>query len=298
MSTRIRVLTVLLTAVTALTAVAAQAQTSGDRPRDRPGDRRGQRIEDIRVAVWTPREHSETALLRDGETLRLEEGQTVILRVVAPDKTNPASERVYLAARYSVERGDDRVSLHDADIQKGWVELTAREGRRDRRDPVVVRWELAERALLEEPGLARGAIRVEVEPGPYRYGEEAVAELYRGILLREPDAGARGWVERVSRGGYAELLAVAQAIAESRESEIEVYTRGACNQQRLIALYRNLLGVEPAALDQGRWRAELDRMGRGDIAGVVLDIVRSPAYRERHEGGRQESGEDRRHERR
>lgn len=282
MRTRARVLTVFLTAAAALAAVAAPAQTRSDRP----GERRGLRIEDIRVAVWTPREHKESALLQDGQTLRLEQGQTVILRVVAPDKTNAASERVYLAARYSVERGDDRVSLHDADIQKGWVELTAREGRWDRRDPVVVRWELAERVLLEERELARGSIRVEVEPRPYRYGEEAVAELYRGILLHEPDPGARGWVERVSRGGYEELLKAAQAIAESRESEIDVYTRGACNQQRLLALYRHLLGVESAALDQRRWRVELDRMGRGDIAGVVLDIVRSAAYRERHERGR------------
>ena len=272
-------LTVFLAAAAALAAVAAPAQTGSGRP----GERRAQRIQDIRVAVWTPREHSESALLSDGQTLRLEQGQTVILRVVAPDKSNPANERVYLAARYSVDRGDDRVSLHDADIQKGWVELTALEGRRDRRDPVVVRWELAERVSLEEPELARGSIRVEVEPRPYRYGEEAVAELYRGILLREPGPGERTWVERVSRGGFEELLKVAQAIAESRESEIDVYARGACNQQRLLALHRHLLGVEAAALDQNRWRAELDRMGRGDIAGVVLDIVRSAAYRERHD---------------
>ena len=272
-------LTVFLAAAAALAAVAAPAQTGSGRP----GERRAQRIQDIRVAVWTPREHSESALLSDGQTLRLEQGQTVILRVVAPAKSNPVPERVYLAARYGVERSDDRVSLQAVDIQKGWVELTAREGRWDRRDPVVVRWELAENVLLAEPGLARGAIRVEIEPGLSRYGEEAVAELYRGILLREPDAGARGWVERVSRGGYEELLAAAQAIAESRESEIEVYARGACNQQRLLALYRQLLGVESAAVDQSRWRADLDRMGRGDIAGVVLDLVRSAAYRERHE---------------
>ena len=272
-------LTVFLAAAAALAAVAAPAQTGSGRP----GERRAQRIQDIRVAVWTPREHSESALLSNGQTLRLEQGQTVILRVVAPAKSNPVPERVYLAARYGVERSDDRVSLQAVDIQKGWVELTAREGRWDRRDPVVVRWELAENVLLAEPGLARGAIRVEIEPGLSRYGEEAVAELYRGILLREPDAGARGWVERVSRGGYEELLAAAQAIAESRESEIEVYARGACNQQRLLALYRQLLGVESAAVDQSRWRADLDRMGRGDIAGVVLDLVRSAAYRERHE---------------
>ncbi len=282
MTTRTRVLTVFLTASAALAAVAVPAQTHSEQA----GERHGQRIKDVRVAVWTPREHNESALLSDGQTLRLEQGQTVILRVVAPDKTNPANERVYLAARYSVERGDDRASLHDADIQKGWVELTALEGRRDRREPLVVRWELAERVALEEPGLARGSIRVEIVPAPYHWGEEAVAELFRGILLREPDSGARIWVDSVSRGGFPQLLEAAKAIAESRESEIDVYARGACNQQRLLALHRHLLGVEAAALDQLRWRAELDRMGRGDIAGVVLDIIRSPAYRERHERGR------------
>lgn len=298
MSTRNRVLTFFLTAVAALAAVAAPAQTSSEGPRDRPGERHGQRIEDVRVAVWTPREHSEAALLGDGQTLRLEEGQTVILRVVAPDKTNPGPERVYLAARYDVERGEDRVTLQNANVEKGWIELTAREGRGTRRDPVVVRWELAERVWLGDPGLARGAIRVEIEPGPYRYAEDAVAELYRGILLREPDPGARSWVERIARGGYQELFAAAQAIAESRESEIDVYARGACNQQRLIALYRHLLGVEATGLDQRRWRAELDRMGRGDIAGVVADLVRSPSYRDRHELDRYESGGNRRRDRR
>jgi hypothetical protein len=279
MRTHTRVLTFFVIAAAALAGVAAPAQNHDDRP----GEHRGKRIVDVRVAVWTPREHTETALLGDGQTLRLEQGQTVILRVVAPDKTNPGTERVYLAARYSVDRGDDRVSLHDANVEKGWVELTAGPGGRDRREPVAVRWDLAQSVSLENSGLAHGSIRVEVEPGPYRYGEEAVAELYRGILLREQGPSARSWVERVSRGGYDELVRAAQEIAESRESEIDVYTRGACNQQRLLALYRHLLGVESAALDQRRWRAELDRMGRGDISGVVLDIVRSAAYRERHE---------------
>lgn len=284
MGTRTRVLTVLLTAAAALSAVAALAQARGDRL----GERGGPRIEDIRVAVWTPGDNKELAQLRDGETLRLESGSSVILRVIAPSRSNPGSERLYLAARYSIERGEDRVSLRDAKVERGSVELAAGDWRRERRDAVVVRWELAERVKLDEPGLAHGSIRIEVVPGPYRWGEEAVAELYRGILLREPDsgAGAREWVERVGRGGYAELLVAAQALAESRESEIDLYARGACNQQRLLALYRHLLGVEPAALDQNRWRAQLDRMGRGDIAGVVLEIVRSPAYRDRHDRGR------------
>ena len=117
MSTPNRVRTLLLTAVAALVAVAAPAQTSGEGPRDRPGERRGQRIEDVRVAVWTPREHSETALLGDDQTLRLEEGQTVILRVVAPGKTNPGRERVYPSARYDVERGEDRVTLQKANVE-------------------------------------------------------------------------------------------------------------------------------------------------------------------------------------
>jgi hypothetical protein len=51
-------------------------------------------------------------------------------------------------------------------------------------------------------------------------------------------------------------------------------------------------------VDQRRWRAELDRMGRGDIVGVVLDLVRSEAYRDRHERGWYESGEGRRRDRR
>jgi hypothetical protein len=68
-----------------------------------------------------------------------------------------------------------------ADIQKGWVELTAREAAPPGR-PCRGALGAAE-SPLPESAEWRGAIRVEIEPA-LPLGRRAVAELYRGILSR------------------------------------------------------------------------------------------------------------------
>ena len=76
----------------------------------------------------------------------------------------------------------------------------------------------------------------------------------------------------IRRNGYAGALKHAREIASSRESEIEVYKR-ACNQQRLLALYKELLGRDSAQIDQTLWRSQLEHLERGDVEEVVSDIT-------------------------
>ena len=108
--------------------------------------------------------------------------------------------------------------------------------------------------------------------------DRVIAGLYQGILLRAPDNGAVGFRDRIAREGRAGAVRVAREIAESRESEIGVYEKGSCNQARLLALYEHLLGIDSSRVDQRRWREQLQRMERGDIAGVVDEMVQSREF--------------------
>lgn len=108
--------------------------------------------------------------------------------------------------------------------------------------------------------------------------------LYQGILMREPDTDANGTIRSIQRGGYEALVDAAVNIADSDESRIRVYEReGVCNQQRLLAIYKNLLGLSASQISRSRWDADLRRLNNGDIAQVVEDIVRSDRFRSRYD---------------
>ena len=133
---------------------------------------------------------------------------------------------------------------------------------------------------LADESLRLGRLVVDVSAGS-RSADEVLAALYRGILLRAPDQAAVARRDDIARNGYTGVLRQAREIAESRESEIDVYQRGTCNQQRLLALYKELLGRESAQIDQGTWRGELEHLERGDVAEVVVDMVESRDFQDR-----------------
>lgn len=109
---------------------------------------------------------------------------------------------------------------------------------------------------------------------------ELVNVLYRGILLREPDeSGARNFMADVERDGYNGLLNAARIIAGSEESRIQVYDReNVSNQQRLSALYKNLLGLSSSQINSSEWDTYLRQLNAGDITGVVDSMVRSERF--------------------
>ncbi|HEX6865181.1 MAG TPA: hypothetical protein VF414_20290, partial [Thermoanaerobaculia bacterium] len=108
--------------------------------------------------------------------------------------------------------------------------------------------------------------------------------LYQGILMRNLDeTGARGHIDSIAKGGYPALIQVAERIAESDESRIAVYEReGVCNQQRLLSMYKNLLGLSASQIDREQWEEDLRRMNAGDIDAVVTGMVRSPRFQQLH----------------
>ena len=121
----------------------------------------------------------------------------------------------------------------------------------------------------------RGAV-----PGRSRAGE-LTRMLYEAILLREPDPGAAGTVEAIAGGGYDSLTREAVNIANSEESRIRLYDQGTTNEQRLAALYRNLLDLSPGEVDRAQYYSDLRRLNDGRIADVVWDLVNSDRFRDR-----------------
>ena len=113
------------------------------------------------------------------------------------------------------------------------------------------------------------------------WAREITDTLYQAILMRDPDEqGWRGYSDRIRRGGYSTVVQVAQEIARSEESRYRIYDRGVNNQQRLEALYDNLLGLSRDDVDEEDWRNDLRRLNDGRIADVVSDMVRSSDFRE------------------
>ncbi|HEY0511897.1 MAG TPA: hypothetical protein VGH73_08335 [Thermoanaerobaculia bacterium] len=130
----------------------------------------------------------------------------------------------------------------------------------------------------EQPGYGR--------PGQGGWGSDRARELtrvlYRGILLRDPDPGAGGTIDAIRNGGYDGLVNAAVSIANSNESRITIPTRGVSAQQRLEALYQNLLGLSADQVDQRTWSQDLRTLNDGHIAQVVEGIVRSNSFRSRN----------------
>jgi hypothetical protein len=106
--------------------------------------------------------------------------------------------------------------------------------------------------------------------------------LYQGILMRDLDPGASGTVDSVRNGGYNALLDAAVSIANSKESRFALPSRGVTTEQRLEALYQNLLGLSPDQADRDTWRQDLRTLNDGNVAQVVENLVRSDRFRSRY----------------
>jgi hypothetical protein len=122
--------------------------------------------------------------------------------------------------------------------------------------------------------------------GGYTYGSGSRAEqvtrmLYRGILMRDPDPGAQGTIDAISTGGYDAVVRSAVGIANSPESRNRIPGQGVSSEDRLAALYQNLLGMSPDRVDRAQYDNDLRRITSGRIADVVSDMVQSDRFRSR-----------------
>ena len=149
-------------------------------------------------------------------------------------------------------------------IQEDWVPTNLRHG--------AISLQVVPAAAAPEVGAALvGSARA----------RELTRMLYQAILLREPDPGAQGTVDSIDRGGYEAIVQAAVAIANSDESRNRIPGQGVSNEDRLSALYQNLLGLSPDQVDRQQYDSDLRRVSSGRIADVVSRIVQSPSFQSR-----------------
>jgi len=112
--------------------------------------------------------------------------------------------------------------------------------------------------------------------------QEITGALYHAILMRDPDEGSRPFANTILNNGYNGLLDAATRIANSDESRIRLYEKkGVCYEQRLLSLYRFLIGVTGEDIGRQQWDADLQRMRNGQLDQVVRALVSSDKFRRR-----------------
>jgi hypothetical protein len=282
---RIASRTILSAAIVALLspvmAPPAQAQRAVNR-RDVAG---------IQILVRNIDDKSEAVRVLPGGTVTIAEGAHVRVNVeaVLDNSRNP----VYPVTEFTdLDRGGIQITRSNAAnaavdlmvlpkrnpnrIQRVGFQIT------DNRVPVGMRTGSFNIQVAAPAAVVGGS----TQPGNGGWGDsharDLVQVLYRGILMRDLDPGARGTVESVRNGGYNALVDAAVSIANSQESRITIPTRGVSAQQRLESIYQNLLGLSSSQVDRSTWNADLRTLNDGLIGRVVENIVRSDRFRSRY----------------
>lgn len=261
--------------------------------------------QDVRIVVKDLSSDREIGSIAPGGTFSLPEGARVrlILTAMAPGRGRGPAYPTTEFTEATPGRGWVRITRTNTENANATLEIVQPSNANASRTETL-RYRITETIGIPN-NLREGSFTIQVQPagnngntgtgstgstgntgntGSTSQARDLVSALYRGILLREPDeAGARTYIDAVSRGGYAELARVAAQIASSDESRIRLYEReNVCNQQRLLALYKNLLGVDSNQVDTRQWDTYLRQMNAGDIDDVVTALVRSDAFRRRH----------------
>jgi hypothetical protein len=286
-----------------LTILPAAAQSS--RQNSRPD------IGSVEVVVRDIDSRRDIATVRSGQTVNLPEGIRVRMIMTALP-TGSSRRPMYPATTFTdVNRGGVRITRSNEENSTADLEIVAsrpydrrdddrrdtdrRDGdrRADRRE--TIRYEITDTWVpaslragsffvnVTPPGTAPGTTTGPVGGWGSDRARELTRVLYQGILMREPDAGARATTEAIQRGGYDALVRAAVGIANSDESRIRVYERqGVCNEQRLLALYKSFWNVTATQIERRQWDADLRRMRDGQLDLVVTDLLRSDRFRTRY----------------
>jgi hypothetical protein len=239
-------------------------------------------VDVVKIAVIDPRTNRELAVLDPGGTMTLPPDEERLLRLFEPPEQG-RSERQAIPAEFGFGPTQTALQITSHSVTRGEAVVRLRRGANASGGggaALHVGYHIDDDVDLANENMRLGRVLVDVSSGGGS-ADDVIAALYRGILLRAPDPAAAARRDDIARNGYTGVLRQAREIAESRESEIDVYQRGACNQQRLLALYKELLGREAAQIDQRTWRAQLQHLERGDIAEVVTEIVESRDFQTR-----------------
>jgi hypothetical protein len=271
--------TSLLTALTAallLPVAADQALAQRGRPN----------ISRVEIIVRDIGTREELGRIGPGGVISLPDGARVRL-LMAAFPSGTGERPIYPTTEFTdLARGGTRIVRSTEENSTADLEIIRSRDNRKRSE--TLRYEIKEDWVPSK--LRTGSFRIDVGPPTLNGGQIADSRaraltrtLYQGILLREPDRGADPTIDSIERGGYPALVRAAVAIAGSDESRIRLYEKeGVCNEKRLLAIYKNLLGVNADQVDRRQWDADLRRLNSGEITRVVSDIVNSDRFRSRH----------------
>jgi hypothetical protein len=252
--------------------------------------------QDIQIQVKDLDSDQIIATVKPGGTVTLREGQRVRLIMTAD---HPGQrDLIYPETEFTEAnpgRGWVRVTKTNVDNANATLRIVRPNGTNSSRTETLS-YRIVENVVGGMPdSLRQGTINVRVEPAAAagsaptsaatrQQARDLTGKLYQAILMRNLDeTGARTHIDSIAKGGYPALIQVAERIAESDESRIGVYEReGVCNQQRLLSMYKNLLGLSANQIDREQWEEDLKRMNAGDIDAVVAGMVRSPRFQQLH----------------
>lgn len=253
----------------------------------------------VQIVVRDIQTKQDIGVVEPGGSISLPAGVRVRL-IMSALPTGSARGPLYPATTFSDSnpgRGGVRITRSNAENSTADLELAA--GKNTARVETV-RYQITDTwvpanlrtgsfTIRVEPGSTRGAISQPISGGSGAWTSDRARDLtralYQGILMRDLDSGAQGSIDAIRNGGYDALVNAAVSIANSNESRVTLPTRGVTAEQRLEALYRNLLGVSPDQVDRGQWDADLRNLNDGHIADVVQGIVSSERFRTRYDLG-------------
>jgi hypothetical protein len=248
---------------------------------------------DVEIQVKDLASGDVIATVQPGGSITLTEGQRVrlIMTAIHPGRGQGPYYPETQFTETEPGRGWVRVTRTSQENSSATVEIV-RPGNTNRNRTETLRYQITESVGIPNE-LRTGSITIHVDPmsassgSAPSYGSGSARDLtnllYRAILLRDMDPSGQPYVDRIASGGYAELVKIADEIARSNESRVQVYERtNATNEQRLLALYQNLLGLNSGQVDQDQWGYDLRRLTEGKIADVVRDMVRSERFLDYH----------------
>ncbi|HEX3128799.1 MAG TPA: hypothetical protein VH394_15815 [Thermoanaerobaculia bacterium] len=255
---------------------------------------------DVQIVVKDLATGQEIGSVQPGGSVTLTEGQKVrlILTAYHPGQGKGPYYPETVFTETEPGRGWVRVTRTSQENSSATVEIV-RPGNNNRNMTEALNYRITENVGIPND-LRQGSILIRVEPlsassgtGTYYPGngtatgnytaQDLTNMLYRGILLRDMDSSGQPYVDRIARGGYPELVKVAEEMARSEESRVRVYENGVSREQRLLTLYQTLLGLSQSQIDQNQWRTDLSRLAAGRIDQIVSDMVRSQRFQDAHD---------------
>jgi hypothetical protein len=249
---------------------------------------------DVQIVVKDLSTDQEIGVVRPGGSITLAEGQKVrlIMTALHPGQGKGPYYPETVFTETEPGRGWVRVTRTSQENANATVEIV-RPNNGNRNTTETLNYRIVETAGIPND-LRQGSILIRVDPladvgsapvtSDSHTAQGLTNMLYRAILLRDMDPTGQPYVDRIARGGYPELIKVAEEMARSEESRVQVYERtGVSREQRLLTLYQTLLGLNSSQVDQTQWRTDLSRISAGRIAEIVADMVRSERFQDYHD---------------